>query len=304
MLRPELLQIFTRVAELSSFTQAADSLGLPKASVSKSVKQLEEALGVQLLQRNTRRVLLTHDGQACYERCKGVLSEFDDLQGMFRHQGQALRGRLRVDMPLGVARSQITPRLPEFLRLHPGLEIELSSTDRRVDLVREGFDCVLRVGPLDDSELVTRPLGAMPQYNVAGRAYVALHGTPARLEDLAAHRLVHYVTRLGARSAGFEVEESPGVVRRIPMAGNVTVNNSEAYLAACLAGLGIVQVPAVSLQALLTSGDLVEVLPQWRAPALPVTLLYAQRRHVAPRVRLFMDWVAGVLGPYLEPRAA
>jgi DNA-binding transcriptional LysR family regulator len=295
MLRPELLLVFTRVAELSSFTQAADSLGLPKASVSKSVKQLEEAMGTQLLRRNTRRVVMTHDGQACYERCKDVLASFDDLQAMFR-QGQALRGRLRVDMSLGMARRVVLPRLPEFLALHPALEIELSSTDRRVDLVADGFDCVVRTGVIDTSDLVARPLGVLVQHNLASPAYLAAHGVPQTLDDLAQHRLVHYATQLGVRSAGFEVEEG-GSVRRIAMAGSVTVNNSEAYGAACLAGLGLVQAPTLALAPHLDAGRLVEVLPQWRAPALPVTLLYAHRRQLPARLRAFMDWLAEVLAP-------
>lgn len=299
MVRPELLLVFTRVAELSSFTQAADSLGLPKASVSKSVKQLEEAVGTQLLRRNTRRVVLTHDGQACYERCKDMLASFDDLQAMFR-QGAALRGRLRVDMSLGMAHRVVLPRLPAFLALHPALEIELSSSDRRVDLVADGFDCVVRTGPLDASDLVARPLGMLVQHNLASRAYLAAHGVPQTLDDLAQHRLVHYATRLGARSAGFEVEEG-GVVRGIPMQGSVTVNNSEAYGAACLAGLGLIQAPTIALRPHVESGELVEVLPQWRAPGLPVTVLYAHRRQLPMRLRVFMDWLAEVLAPYLAP---
>lgn len=303
MLRPELLLVFTRVAELSSFTQAADSLGLPKASVSKSVKQLEEALGTQLLRRNTRRVVLTPDGQACYDRCKDMLASFDDLQAMFR-QGQTLRGRLRVDMSLGMARHVVLPRLPEFLDMHPALEIELSSTDRRVDLVADGFDCVVRTGVLEASELVARPLGQLVQHNLASPAYLARHGVPQTLEDLAQHRLVHYAQRLGVRSAGFEVEERGGAVRRIPMPGSVTVNNSEAYGAACLAGLGLIQAPTIALRRHVDAGELVEVLAPWRAPALPVSLLYAHRRQLPARLRVFMDWLAEVLAPYLAPPAS
>jgi DNA-binding transcriptional LysR family regulator len=299
MLRPELLQMFMRVAELASFTQAAESLGLPKASVSKSIKQMEEALGTQLLQRSTRRVVLTYDGQACYERCKDMLAEYDELHTMF-HQGKTLRGRLRVDMSLGMAHRVVLPRLPEFLSLHPALEIELSSTDRRVDLVADGFDCVVRTGELEASELVARRLGQLTQHNLVSPQYLARYGTPMTLQDLPQHRLVHYATRLGTRSAGFEYEAAPGVVRRIAMPGAVTVNNSEAYGAACRAGLGMIQAPLVALRAAMDAGHLVEVLPAWRAPAMPVTLLYAQRRHVSPRLRAFMDWLAMVLAPHLQ----
>lgn len=296
------MQAFTRVAELGSFTQAAASLGLPKASVSIAVQRLEELLGTRLLHRTTRRVQMTQDGQAFYERCKDLLADMDELQSMFQPAQEALRGRLRVDMPLGVARQIVVPRLPEFLAAHPLLEVELSSTDRRVDLVREGFDCVLRVGTLGDSSLVARPLGLYRLLNYASPAYVARHGMPQTLADLAQHRLVHYVPTLGARSPGFEyMEAASGETRFVPMPGAVTVNNSEAYEAACVAGLGIIQAPEVGLVPLVAAGRLVEVLPDLRAAPMPVSLLYANRRHLPKRVQAFMNWVAQVMQPFLHP---
>ncbi len=239
MNRLDAMQTFVRVAELGSFTRAAEGLDLPKASVSTAVQQLEAALGTRLLHRTTRRVELTQDGRAFYERAKDLLDDMDELQALFQRGAQALRGRLRVDMPSGVARNFILPRLPQFLEAHPQLELELSSTDRRVDLVREGFDCVLRVGTLGDSSLIARPLGAFRIANVASPAYLRRHGVPQTLEDLAGHRLIHYVPTLGARPDGFEVREGQGH-RSLPMAGALTVNNAEAYQGACLAGLGII----------------------------------------------------------------
>ena len=299
MNRLDSLQMFVRVAELSSFTQAADSLGLPKARVSTAVQQLEGLLGTRLLHRTTRRVQMTQDGQAFYERCKDVLADMDELQAMFQQGVQALRGRLRVDMPVLISRDQVIPRLPEFLADHPQLEIELSSTDRRVDVVREGFDCVLRVGSLVDSGLVARPLGALRQINCASPAYLKQHGTPTTLADLAGHRLVHYVPTLGAKSVGWEYEHE-GRNRTLAMGGVLTVNSTEAYQAACLAGLGRVQLPAAGVKSRLASGQLVEVMPQYRAPSLPVSLLYANRRNLPKRVQVFMAWLAQILSPYLD----
>jgi DNA-binding transcriptional LysR family regulator len=299
MLRPEQLQIYTRVAELASFTQAADSLGLPKASVSQAVQQLESSLGTRLLHRTTRRVQTTQDGQVFYERCKDLLAQLDEAQALFRTGGEAARGRLRVDMPSGVARQQVLPRLGEFLALHPELELELSSTDRRVDLVREGFDCVLRIGTLEDSALVARPLGYMVQLNCASPAYLARHGTPQTLEDLANHHIVHYLPTLGARPVGWEYVEH-GAVRTVPMVGALTVNDTAAYSAACVAGLGLIQAPAMGMRPLIEQGLLVEVLPQWRAPAMPVSLVYANRRQLPRRAQLFMNWLAEVLGDKLQ----
>ena len=292
----ECMQVFARVAELASFTQAAQALGLPKASASLAVQQLEAQLGTRLLHRTTRRVQLTQDGHVCYERCKGLLADLDEFQAMFQHPGGApLRGRVRIDMTTGLARNVVIPRLPELLRRHPALEVELSSTDRRVDLVREGFDCVLRAGPVGDANLVARPLGVLHQGNYASPAYVEAMGTPRTLEDLPRHRLVHYAGTLGARPAGFEVQDGSGAVARHAMAGAVTVNNAEAYLSAGLAGLGLIQVPRLSVEDLLARGLLVEVLPAHAAPHMPLTLVYAHQRNLSRRVRLVMDWLADVV---------
>lgn len=296
--RLDQLRSFLRVAELGSFTRAADSLGLPKASVSLAVQRLEAEVGVQLLHRTTRRVRLTADGAQYQQRARDLLDDMEDLQGMFRRDTGQLTGRLRVDMSSGLARQLVVPHLPAFLAEHPGLEIELSGTDRRVDLVREGFDCVLRVGPLDDNTLVARPLGVMHIVNCASPAYIAARGMPRGLDDLATHALVHYVGTLGQRSPGFEYFDGQAY-QSVPMGGPITVNSGEAYSAAALAGLGIIQVPRLGARAAMARGDLVEVLPQCVAEPMPVTLLYAQRRHLPRRVAAFMDWVAGVILPEL-----
>jgi DNA-binding transcriptional LysR family regulator len=304
MLELEAMRIYVRVAERASFTLAAQELGLPKATMSNVVARLERQVGTRLLHRTTRRVQTTQDGQLFLERCRGLLADADELHQLFRGDEAALRGRLRVDMPTGTARALVVPRLPEFLARHPELHLELSSTDRRVDVVGEGFDCVLRVGALEDSSLVARPLGGLRQINCASRGYLEAFGTPRTLEDLARHRLVFYAPGLGARAAGFEVvDPAGGDTRCLPMAGSLTVNNAQAYEAACLAGLGIIQAPDTALRAHLDSGALVEVLPQWRAPALPVTLLYGTRRQVARRVQVFMDWLEAVVRPVLLPSA-
>lgn len=296
----EAMQIFIRVAELASFTRAADSLGIPKASASTAVQQLEATLGTRLLHRTTRKVQMTHDGQAFYERSKDLLTDVDELQSMFQQGEQSLRGRLRVDMSGGVARLFALPRLPEFMQSHPLIELELSSTDRLVDLVREGFDCVLRVGPLVDSTLVARPLGAFRIINCASPAYLKRHGTPQTLDDLATHQLIHYVSTLGARSPGWEYPDVSGY-SSLPMAGSITVNNSDSYTAACIAGLGLIQAPAAGLQPLIDTGKLVEVMPDCRAEPMPVSLLYANRRNLPRRVQAFMTWITQILQPHLEP---
>jgi DNA-binding transcriptional LysR family regulator len=304
----EAMQIYLRVAELSSFTDAADSLGLPKANVSTAVQQLETFLGTRLLHRTTRRVQMTHDGQAFYERGKDLLADFDELKTLFNSKQNQLRGRLRVDMPTIIARDLVLPHLPEFLLEHPELEIELSCTDRRVDVVREGFDCVLRVGSLVDSTLIARPIGEYQLINCASPAYLARHGTPTSLADLANHKLVHYVPSLGGKSNGFEYREAFGyrdhggeksIDKTIAMPGALTVNNTDAYTGACLAGLGIIQSPEPGMRDYIATGQLIEILPDYRPTPMPVSLIYANRRHLPKRAQVFMLWLTELVKPRL-----
>jgi DNA-binding transcriptional LysR family regulator len=292
------MQVFVRVAELASYTRAADSLGMPKASMSTAVQQLESEFGTQLLHRTTRKVQMTLDGRAFYERCKDLLADMDELQTMFQQGSQALRGRLRIDMPTGVAKTIVLPRLPQFLREHPQLELEISSTDRKVDLIREGFDCVLRVGSLEDPSLIVRPLGAFSLVNCASPEYVRTHGMPRSLEDLAHHQLIHYAVTLGGKPIGFEYHDGVAY-RSLAMPGSVTVNSAEGYTAACLAGLGIIQAPASGARPLIEQGLLVEVAPELRAEPMPVSLVYAHRRNLSRRVQVFMAWVAEVMAPHV-----
>lgn len=299
MNRLDAMQSFVRVAELASFTKAADSLGLPKASVSTAVQQLESLLKARLLHRTTRKVKLTQDGQVYYERCKDLLADMDELEGLFQQGASNLSGRLRVDMPSGMAKTLVIPRLPELLALHPQLQVEISSTDRRVDVIREGFDCVIRVGKLSDSSLIARSLGALELFNCVSPEYLVRFGQPQTLGDLEHHQLVHYVTTLGSKSFGFEYTENDEV-KFIAMAGNITVNNSDAYSAACLAGFGIAQIPRIGAQNFLAQGKLLEVLPDYRAQAMPVSLIYPNRRNLSRRVQVFMDWVSDLMNDYVD----
>jgi len=301
----EAMQVYLRVAELASFTEAADSLGLAKANVSSAVQQLEAMLGTRLLHRTTRRVQMTHDGQAFYERSKDLLADFDELKTLFNNQQNQLRGRLRVDMPTAMARGLVIPALPQFLREHPHLEIELSSTDRRVDVVREGFDCVVRVGTLLDSSLVARPIGEYQLINCVSPSYIETYGIPKSLDDLANHKLVHYVPVLGGKSHGFEyIDDLTSTTKYIAMEGAVIVNNADAYLSACLAGLGIIQIPenGATAKPFIDSGQLIEILPSYRSAPMPVSLLYANRRHLPKRVQAFMNWMIEILKPTVSER--
>lgn len=294
------LRVFIRVAELRSFSRAAENLGSPKASVSATIQKLEAALGTRLLHRTTRLVRLTADGELYHRRGKELLGEFEDLHDLFAPCDASLRGRLRIDMPAALAHDLVLPALPALLDRFPALDIDLSGTDHRVDLVAEGFDCVLRVGTVRDSSLVARPLGSLPQISCASPAYLARHGTPHSLPDLAQHLLVRYQSSASQNAAFDYLDPDSGLPRQLAMPARLTVHTTEDYLAAAQAGLGLIQAPRYALQPRVDAGALVEVLPHIPPPPLPVSLLYANRRQLPPRTRVFMHWLEELLQPILQ----
>ncbi|MBU1435800.1 MAG: LysR family transcriptional regulator [Gammaproteobacteria bacterium] len=296
--RVQAMQVFLRVAELQSFTAASVALDLSKTYVSTLVQQLENHLGSRLLQRTTRRVQLTQDGQLFYQRCKDLLAEFDEVESLFQQQNTEVAGRLRIDMPTVMARSLLFPKLSQFLALYPKVEFEVSCTDRKMDLVAEGFDCVVRVGAVEDLGLIAKTLPSMPLLNLASPAYLAKFGTPIHPDELTGHQLVHYAPHFAHRDCYFEYLDA-GKLNQRTMAAAITVNNTDAYATACLAGLGIIQAPIGGVRHLLESGQLQQILPAWRAPAMPVSMLYPHRRHIPVRLRLFMQWFESELNSYL-----
>jgi DNA-binding transcriptional LysR family regulator len=298
------VKIFARVAELSSFSKAATTLGMPKASISTSVQQLENRLGTQLLHRTTRKVQLTHDGQVFYERGIDALADMDELQSLFQAKGKSsLQGRVRIGLTSSMARNCVIPRLPELLAVHPDIELEVSGTERRVDFISEGFDCVLRTGEIGDPSLISRTVAQLKMANVASPDYLEKYGTPQSVTDLAEHRMVHFASNFGAKPYGFEYLRDEEELA-IPMGGAMTVNNADAYQAACLAGLGIIQVPLIGVSDLINRGDLVEILPKDLARPMPLTLLYANKRNLSVRVRVVMDWLVEVVLEYVNERQA
>ncbi|CBA31521.1 LysR substrate-binding domain-containing protein [Cronobacter turicensis] len=295
----EPLMIFARVAEMKSFTQAAESLGIQKGRASVVVRELEQEIGATLLNRTTRTVQLTEEGRAFYTRARDLLAEADELKSMFSQSETALRGRLRVDMPAVLAENVVIPALPQLLDAHPELELELSSTDRRVDLIQEGFDCVIRLGPVVDETLVARPLGKLRMVNAASPDYLARVGVPQTLEDLTrqGHRMVHYVRRFGSKPYGWEYPTKEGYAS-LMLPGAVSVNSVQAYHRAGLAGLGLIQGGYSTLAPYMARGALVEVLPELRPEPLDAAFVIAHRRNLSQRVRVFMRWTEEILQPY------
>jgi DNA-binding transcriptional LysR family regulator len=294
----ESVRTFVKVAELASFTLASEHLGSSKARVSTRVRALEVELGSTLLHRSTRAVRLTPDGERFLVRARQLVADGDELASMFLTPSD-LKGRVRIDLPQGLARSLLIPNLPDLLVAHPELEVQLSTTDRRVDLIREGFDCVLRVGKLADSHLVARRLGEMPMVNCASPSYLERHGTPHTLADLDRHLVIHYALQWGAEAPSFEYRDGTSYRER-PMRAVVTVNSTDAYNAACIAGLGIIQAPRWGVSAQIARGELIEILKRFPCAPLPVALVHAHGRRVPPHVRAAMNWMTQVLTPHLD----
>lgn len=288
--RFDAMQLYTRVVELGSFTQAAEQLAISRASASTIIRQLEARLGVRLLQRTTRQVSTTLDGQSYYQHCRDVLAQIEETESALSQVAHQPHGRLRVDLPASLGRLVVMPALPNFLRRFPDIVLEIGIGDRMVDLVREGVDCVVRIGVLEDSSLVARPLGSLEQVTCASAEYLARHGVPAELSELEGHRCVAYQSPTTGRPdpLAFRVAD-----KEVPwdMPANVVVNHGEAYVAACEAGFGIIQVPRYHVERQLQAGSLVEILPQYRLTPLPMAVLYPHHRHLSPRLRVFIDWL-------------
>ncbi len=292
--RIDLFRIFMRVVDCASFTRAADTIGIPRSSVSAAIQELEGRVGASLLHRTTRKVSPTQDGLVFYDRCQRVVSDVEDTENLFKQTAAQPSGRLRIDVPGRIGRLIIAPALPGFLKRYPQIHVDLGVTDRSVNLVEDGLDCVLRVGPLDDSGLIARPIGKLPLLNVASPDYLARHGVPNSPEDLSSHFAVNYASPSTGRVEDWEWREH-GALRTMPLQGRVTVNSAEAYIACCLAGLGLIQIPAYDVKGHLGAGELVEVMPHHRADPMPMTLLYPHRRHLSRRLQVFADWLESLL---------
>ncbi|MFL9671145.1 LysR family transcriptional regulator [Variovorax sp. AB1(2024)] len=294
------MRAFARVVEAGGFTRAADSLDMPIATVSKLVRELEAHLGVSLLQRTTRRVTVTPEGQDYYTKCTRILRDLEDIDASFNLARGKPRGHLRIDVGGSTARDVLIPLLPDFVARYPDIRIDLGVSDRPVDLIGDNVDCVIRGGPLDSSSLVARQLGNAALLTCATPGYLKQYGTPAYPDELKnGHRLVSYVSSQTGRAAPFRFERR-GEKTEIKVEHRVGVNESNAHLAACVAGLGIVQTFTYAAASALRDGSLVEILKAWRPAPYPFHAVYPQTRHVTHRLRVFIDWLLEVFPARLE----
>jgi DNA-binding transcriptional LysR family regulator len=282
------MRLFTRVVELRSFTQAAQDLNLKRSTVTDAIKQLEVRLKARLLQRTTRHVSPTLDGEAYYQRCLRILADVEDAEMDFA--GAQPKGLLRVDVHGSLARHFLLPGLPDFLAQYPEIEFYLSEGDRFVDLVREGIDCVIRAGELKDSDMVTRPLGTLSEITCASPAYLARFGIPETPDDLANHRMIGYRSSATGGLLPLIFHQN-GKAREVMLPTSLSVNGAESMKEAARRGMGIMQVPHYGLTDDLAQGTLVQILADFPVSALPVALLYPRNRQLSPRVRVFIDWM-------------
>jgi LysR family transcriptional regulator, regulator for bpeEF and oprC len=291
------MQTFAKVAELGSFTKAAEQLGQPKGRVTQLVQQLEEHLRTKLLARTTRRLSLTDDGAAYLQGVQRLLGEVDELEGVLTLSRTRPRGRLRVDVPAAAGRHVIAAALPGFFAQYPDISVELGSSDRPVDLVLEGVDCVIRGGAVHDESLIARSLGAFEVITCAAPQYLAQRGTPKSLSDLPAqhHRAVNFFSSKTGKIFGLDFTDAAGESQEIHLPHAMAANDADTHMAGTLAGLGLAQLPRTRmLSEHLSAGRLVQVLPQYRCGELPLYVMYPRNRHMSLRTRVFVDWIVAL----------
>lgn len=285
--RFDAMRTFVRVVERKSFTLAAQDLGLPRSTLTQTIQQLEARLGVRLLQRTTRSVSTTLDGEAYYRRCLAIIADIEDAEGAFA--GTLPRGTLRIEVQGTIARYFLLPGLPDFFAQYPDIDITMSEGDRWVDLVREGVDAVLRFGELPDSELTMRRLGMLKRCTYAAPGYIERFGMPKTLEDLKNHRMVGLRRWTSNELVPLEFAQGDGV-QTFFLPAVFSVTGPESYIAAVRLGLGLNQMPLFHAEEDVKNGRLVPVLADFAPPPAPVSLLYPPNRQLSPRVRAFLDW--------------
>jgi DNA-binding transcriptional LysR family regulator len=291
--RFEAMRVFTRVVERRSFSLAAEDLGLPRSTVTDAVKSLEARLGVRLIERTTRHVRPTLDGEAHYRRCLSLIADLEDAEGAFG--GGKPKGLLRLEVQGTLARHFLLPNLPGFFAEYPDIEINMSESDRWIDLIEEGVDCVLRFGHLPDSDMVARQVVMLERFTCAAPDYFERFGTPSGPDALEGHRMIgiRSLTTGRLRPMEFVVD---GAVREVMLPAIMSVTGPESYLATARLGLGLVQVPRFHAESDFARGTLVPVLTECPPPSVPVSLLYPRNRQLSPRVRVFIDYVMRAFG--------
>ncbi len=291
------MRTFVRVADLSSFTRAADALGLSRALVSMQVSELEKHLRCQLLHRTTRRVGMTADGALYLDRCRRILAELEDADETLRRSRLAVQGRLRVDVPVVFGRALLTPALPRFQARYPDLQLEVQFNDRRIDLIAEEVDLTVRVGAVREPHLVARRVVTSRLVTCASPEYLRVHGTPQRPEELRRHKLIAYLSASNRRAQRWVFER--GATRRhLSPPFSVAFNSVEAEVSAAIRGAGVMQAMDLVVAEALVTGKLTAVLQEWSAPGASISVVCRAALRDSPRIRAFADFASELLQQY------
>lgn len=285
------MEVFVQVVDAGGFTRAAETMQLPKATVSTLVQALEQALEVKLLHRTTRHVSVTADGAAYYERCLRILSDVREAEESLSRNRANPSGRLRVDVSSGIANDILLPALSDFFHRYPDIRLDLGIGDRPVDLIEEGVDCAIRGGNLPDSALIARRVGVLHFVTCATPGYLDQHGRPTHPNDLASHRCINYFSTKTGKIYDWDFIRGDEVIN-IAAPACLAVNDSTAYLTAGMQGLGLMQMSSFMVDQMVAAGKLEIVLPGWSSTPLPVNVVYPQNRHLSAKVRVFVEWVA------------
>ena len=288
------MALFVRVVQTGGITRAADSLGIPPATASTLIRKLETQLGVKLLNRTTRRVNVTPDGQAYYARATAILDEVRDAEEALTQNQAAPAGRLRVDVPTLISRCVIVPALPGLFARFAALELALACNERHFDLVETGIDCALWIGEVEYPGLVARRVGSLYFATCAAPAYLAAHGVPKHPHDLARHRCLNRFSPRSGDTLEWVFSKGDERVQAL-LPGDLALEDENSYMAAAEAGLGIARVPAFILKDAMERGTLELVLGDWFPEPTPLHIVYPQSRHLSRKVRVWVDWLATLL---------
>jgi DNA-binding transcriptional LysR family regulator len=297
--RFDAMQAFARVVEAGSFTRAAQTLHMSKTTVTQLVQQLEARLRVKLLNRTTRQVRVTADGAAYYERVVRLLADLEDADTSLSSASASPRGRLRVDVPSPLARMILVPALPEFHARHPDIQFHMGVSDRMVDVIGDNVDCVVRGGELADPSLMARHVGDLQIGVFAARSYLERAGTPSHPSELedTHHRVVAYLSSRTGKVVPFAMRLD-GDTLTVQGRHVLAVDDGNAYLAAGLAGLGVLCMPCYMAAPHVASGELVPLFQQWQLDPMPLFVAFAPNRHASARLRVFIDWVAALMAQH------